>query len=172
MEIVLAVIAVLGTLAGVVVGHVADRGDERRRWFRDHCANTYSGYVHAFQQMRQILRRIATLDRSLPEWVEARAQRRSTWENYNDALVQIELFGTPKAYAAALRVDVLLRQLSADVTQRRFDVSEWHAARKPMDLEMRGCLDAIREELGLAKHADRSAWVQADPSLSETRLDT
>lgn len=167
LAIILGVIAVLGTLGGVVLGRLLDTGTEGRRWLRDHRAESYAAYVQNFQEMRQVLRRIAVLDRKGLAWSAARDARRGLWERYNFALVAVELYGSTNAYLAAAAVDVALRGLSDAVTGKRLSTARWHAVRLASDLAMREYIDIVRAEMRLDRHPSRQAWVEGAPGKVE-----
>ncbi len=167
MELVLALVAVFGTLAGVVVTKILDRTDEGGRWMRDHRSASYLRFVNEFQAMRQILRQIALTSRPSDAWTAVRGRRRAQWEKYNAALVEIELFGTPDVYQAALRVDSGLRALSVWVTDDERLPLEWHGARRDVDEAMRDFVDIARVDWKLKPLGSRSGWVDSAPSSGE-----
>lgn len=161
------------TVVGLFIGKALDRGYETRRWLRDERAKACIAYVKDFQELRQILRRLATLRDADPAgWEAARSARRAQWTTYNAALVNIELYGSVSVYSAAITVDTHLRELSVQVTRAPMTVDQWHSARRPVDQAMRTCVDAIRAELKLERLGERSAWVFASPSASEPVIES
>lgn len=167
MEIGLALLAVLGTLAGLIVGSVLDRGFEGRRWLRDHRARAYDLYIEGFQEMRQLLREMAIAHRDTERWETAHEGRRHAWKTYNYALVQVELYGSARAYELTLVVDQAVRAVSTAISPEQVTVAEWQAIRKRMDAALRPCIDQYRREFRLDRHPNRDEWVNAEPSAAE-----
>lgn len=167
MEFWLALLAVVGTLAGLVVGSLLDRGAEGRRWLRDKRALAYDSYITQFQQMRQILREMAIAHRDTERWETAHSARRQAWNAYNYALAQVELYGSARAYELTVQVDSVVRAVSVAISPAQVTVADWQRIRKPMDAALRPCIDQYRQEFRLERHESRDEWVDAEPSAGE-----
>jgi hypothetical protein len=156
----------VGVVVGLVVGKIWDRADERGRWLRDTRIDAYIDHIDKYQNLRAIIRRLATLE-TRSDWERENKGRRPGWSAYNAALVKVELHGSPTSYASARDVDSHLRDLSVAVSGGRMTIEDWHRERLLMDEAMRSHIDNVRRELKLEKHPDRTAWVHSAPSRSE-----
>jgi hypothetical protein len=161
-----AVFGLVGAVFGLVVGKLWDRADERYRWLRDKRAEAYIDHIDKFQNLRAIIRRLATLE-TRSDWEKVNSGRRQGWSDYNASLVKVELHGSARSYRSAQALDSHLRDISVAVSSGRMTVEDWHRERLPMDDATRSHIDNVRRELGLGRHSDRSDWVHAAPSRSE-----
>jgi len=153
-------LAAAGALVGVIYGKNREQKDERRRWLRDREAQAYKDWVDAFQELRQCLKRIATLDRSTSDWLTERNRRRGLWSTYNIQFVQVEAYGSAGVYRQVSVADTRLRKLSAYVANAAQQSSnEWDSSRQMIDVAMRDAIDAIRRTLSLETLPSRAAWV-------------
>lgn len=164
--VLVALVGVFGALLGVLVTRAWEVTSERQRWVRDERAEAYATYVDLFQELRQIVRRLAVSHPGSEEWQTWSQARRSLWGRYNAALVRVELLGSPAVYSAALRVDVALRSVNAKAMAGPNSLERWHQDRLLVDSHMRDYIDRVRSDLGLKELESRGEWVLSEHTKS------
>jgi hypothetical protein len=146
-----ALVGLMATLLGLIIGRFWEARSESARWRRDQRIRAYQAAADSFYALRDALRDLAqtTLDDEAEKNAKFGAVTRVgvTW---NSSLVAVWLFGSERAASAALKVDLQIDELAELARVSHHPFWEWHRTREPAQTAFDAFLDEVRKDLELA----------------------
>jgi hypothetical protein len=144
-----ALIGMCTALLVLTVGRYWDGVIKRRDWHVLHRQRAYQRVMEAFFSMREALRAVAEAGRGSEEEKRAADGVTSLGVEWNSAIAEAWMFGTPAAFDLLLKLDSEIDELFATALESQFSFLEWHQNRRVSQRVFERLAEQVSKDLRL-----------------------